>query len=94
MLRRSFQIIKRFKHEHSHKPNAFLPKNDFKIDYNKCHESEDKINKLVKDTETLNKNILDIKKSVEKNEFCIEMTAIALGSYAFTRVIAYFIIYL
>jgi hypothetical protein len=31
MLRRSFQIIKRFNHKHSDKPNAFLPKNDFKI---------------------------------------------------------------
>lgn len=94
MLRKSLQIIKRFNHEHSHKPIIFLPKNDFKIDYDKWYESENKVNKLIKDTETLNKNILDIKKSVEKNEFCIEMTAIALGSYAFTRVIACFIIYL
>ena len=55
MLRRPFQIIKRFNHKHSDNANSFLPKNDFKIDYDKCHESENKVNK----------NIQDIKKSVE-----------------------------
>jgi hypothetical protein len=78
MLRRSFQIIKRFNHEHSHKPNAFLPKNDFKIDYNKCHESEDKFNE----------NIQDIKTNVAKIAFYIEMTSISIGSYALGNLFA------
>ena len=49
MLRRSLQIIKRFNHKHSDKANSFLPKNDFKNDYNKCHESEDKLNENIQD---------------------------------------------
>jgi hypothetical protein len=72
MLRKSLQIIKRFNHKHSDKPNAFLPKNDFKNDYNKCHESEDKFNE----------NIQDIKTNVAKIAFYIEMTSISIGSYA------------
>ena len=78
MLRRSFQIIKRFNHKHSDKANSFLPKNDFKIEYDKFHESEDK----------LNKNIMDIKKSVDKIEFYIEMVVISIGSYAFANLFA------
>ena len=81
MLRRSLQIIKRFNHKHSDKANSFLPKNDFKNDYNKCHESEDK----------LNENIQDIKTSVEKIEFYIEMTSITVCSYTFGQIIAGFL---
>jgi hypothetical protein len=78
MLRRSLQIIKRFNHEHSHKPIIFLPKNDFKIDYDKCHESENK----------LNENIQDIKTNVAKIAFYIEMTSISIGSYALGNLFA------
>lgn len=78
MLRRSFQIIKRFNHKHSDKANAFLPKNDFKIDYNKCNESEDKFNE----------NIQDIKTNVAKMAFYIEMTSISIGSYALGNLFA------
>lgn len=81
MLRRSFQIIKRFNHKHSDKANSFLPKNDFKIDYDKCHESKNKVNK----------NIQDIKTSVENIEFCIEMTSITVCSYTFGQIIAGFL---
>lgn len=81
MLRRSLQIIKRFNHKHSDKANSFLPKNDFKIDYDKYHESENKVNK----------NIQDIKTSVENIEFCIEMTSITVCSYVFGQIIAGFL---
>ena len=81
MLRRYSHLIKRFNHKHSDKANSFLPKNDFKIEYDKCHESEDK----------LNENIQDIKKSVENIEFCIEMTSITVCSYAFGQIIAAFL---
>ena len=78
MLRRSFQIIKRFNHKHSDKANSFLPKNDFKIDYDKCNESEDKFNE----------NIQDIKTNVAKMAFYIEMTSISIGSYALGNLFA------
>ena len=81
MLRRSFQIIKRFNHKHSDKANSFLPKNDFKIDYNKCNESEDKFNE----------NIQDIKKNVAKIAFYSEMTSITVCSYIFGQIIAGFL---
>ena len=76
MLPRSLQIIRRF--NHVHKPSLFLAKNDFKIEYDKLYESEDK----------LNKNIMDIKKSVDKIEFYIEMVVISIGSYAFANLFA------
>jgi hypothetical protein len=78
MLRRSLQVIKRFNHKHSDKANAFLPKNDFKIDYDKCNESEDKFNE----------NIQDIKTNVAKIAFYIEMTSISIGSYALGNLFA------
>ena len=81
MLRRSLQIIKRFNHEHSHKPIIFLPKNDFKIDYDKCHESENK----------LNENIQDIKTNVAKIAFYSEITSITVCSYIFGQIIAGFL---
>ena len=49
MLPRSLQIIRRFNHKHSDKANSFLPKNDFKIEYDKFHESEDKLNENIQD---------------------------------------------
>ena len=36
MIRRTSQLAKRFTHNHNNiKPNVFLPKNDYKIDYEK-----------------------------------------------------------
>ena len=81
MLRRSFQIIKRFNHKHSDKANSFLPKNDFKIEYDKFYESENK----------LNENIQDIKTNVAKMAFYSEMTTITVCSYIFGQIIAGFL---
>jgi hypothetical protein len=92
MIRRASQLAKRFTHNHNHnKPNVFLPKNDYKIDYEKWQESEDSLKKLVKDYEICNKNILDIKNDVEIIKFSIELTAITIGSYGFGQIIAFFL---
>ena len=54
MIRRTSQLAKRFTHNHNHNnitPNVFLPKNNYKIDYEKWQESEESLKKLVKDYE-------------------------------------------
>ena len=90
MIRRTSQLAKRFTHNHNNiKPNVFLPKNDYKIDYEKWQESEDSLKKLVKDYEICNKNILDIKKNVEFIKFGVEFTAITVGSYGLGQIIAF-----
>lgn len=81
MLRRYSHLIKRFNHKHSDKANSFLPKNDFKIDYDKYYESENK----------LNENIQDIKKNVAKMAFYSEMSSITVCSYVFGQIIAGFL---
>lgn len=93
MIRRTSQLAKRFTHNHNHNitPNVFLPKNDYKIDYEKWQESENSLKKLVKDYEICNKNILDIKKNVEFIKFGFEFTAITIGSYSFGQIIAFFL---
>jgi hypothetical protein len=94
MIRRTSQLAKRFTHNHNHNnitPNVFLPKNNYKIDYEKWQESEDSLKKIVKDYEICNKNILDIKKNVEFIKSSIELTAITIGSYGFSQIIAFFL---
>jgi len=89
MIKRTSQLVKRFTHNHHNKPNVFLSKNDYKIDYEKWQESEDSLKKLVKDYEICNKNILDIKKNVEFIKFGVEFTAITVGSYGLGQIIAF-----
>jgi hypothetical protein len=89
MIKRTFQITKRFTHNHNIKPNVFLPKNDYKIDYEKWQESEDLLKKMVKDYEICNKNILDIKKNVEFIKLGVELTAITVGSYGLGQIIGF-----